>query len=527
MAAHHGRGADASSVRLLSKFSIVGSANLLSRGLGFTRDIFLAAAFGGTRALDLWVLVITLPSTLRVLIAEWPIYKGVLPSLAESRDQSALVSLLVVWVVSGMALLVLALLLGLPLIMQLWAPDIWSDPDLRMVLEAAMWWALPHVVLIAVGQVLAAIAGIHGRFWTGSLLGALLNVGLLTAIVATSDLRWEDRLPWMAFGTLCGALVYASALVWLVRRLKAMSFPSVTEPGVLKRVGVRVMQLSGASSTESIWVLCATSLASSMQVGALGWQYLAMRIMHLPMGLVGIPATMVSLPALSSTLDNPTLFSRTFAWSLRLNLYAAVPFAVAVAVLAEPVILVMFGRGAFDAFDARTVSELVQIGAPSIVLWCLVERLESCFTAHSLVRLSLKGRVTGLVVSLICASVLVIGLGRDMKAIMLSAQCGLVVQCFMYLAMGWRRRVIPLSRELLVDGARIFACAAVMGVVLKLIAPSMAVFQELGFAGQMMWIVGLTVVGTAAFVMLLSTLGLSPRALRSDGGVRDTADSAQ
>src|SRR5947209_5173604 len=173
-------------VRALGSIS---GATLLSRVLGFVRDMVVALVFGAGPVTDAFFVAFRIPNMLRRLLAEGALSTAVVPVFSEyveTRSREELVAML--RAVLGAAMLVLALttiagIAGAPWILQVIAPGFTSDraqADLAVLLTRVMF---PYLPLVGLAALAMGVLQIHGRFFAASIGPALLNVGMIAGVV--------------------------------------------------------------------------------------------------------------------------------------------------------------------------------------------------------------------------------------------------------------------------------------------------------------------------------------------------------
>lgn len=367
---------------LLRNFATVGGATATSRVLGFVRDIFIAAALGTGPVADAFFVAFRFPNLFRRLFAEGAFNSAFVPLFAKALEgegdaagrrfgEEALAALLT-------ALLVFVALaeIAMPLLMLVLAPGFVSDPekfDLAVLLTRI---AFPYLALVSLVAFYSGVLNARGRFAAAAFAPALLNVVFIVALVLVLWLGYADSpkagivLSW---ATLAGGIaqllvvLYASARERMVFRLRR---PRLTA-GVRRLWSLAVPGIL-AGGIIQINIVVGTMIAS-MAAGAVSYLYYADRIYQLPLGIVGIAIGVVLLPDLSRQLraGRMDIVDHLQNRSLEFSMALTLPAAVALVVMAVPIIAVLFERASFTASDTVATAQALAafaVGLPAFVL---------------------------------------------------------------------------------------------------------------------------------------------------------------
>lgn len=356
-------------IRSLFSFS---SMTLISRVLGFVRDVVFARWFGAGPAMDAFVFAFRIPNLLRRLFAEGSFSFAFVPVLNEYREQRShaeLKSLIDATAGSLMAVLLVVTALGMlaaPWIVTVFAPGFVDHPVQFQLAADMLRVTFPYLLFIALTALAGGILNTFGRFALPALTPALLNISLIVAAVAFSA-KFEQPIKALAWGVLvAGVLQLAVQLPVLARhRVLPRPYPNFRHPGVRRIMKLMVPTLFG-SSVAQIGLLFDVFFASLLASGSLAWLYYGDRLMEFPLGLFGVALSVVILPTLSSlhARNGREEYRATLDWAVGLGAVIAVPAAVGLAVLAEPLVITLFQHGAFSAHDAA-------MAAAALLAYCL------------------------------------------------------------------------------------------------------------------------------------------------------------
>lgn len=345
---------------------------LVSRILGFVRDVVLARWFGAGPAMDAFVFAFKIPNFLRRLFAEGSFSLAFVPVLNEYREQgdhAQLKSLIDATAGTLMAVLLVVTGVGMfaaPWVVTLFAPGFLDDPEKFQLASDMLRVTFPYLLFIALTALAGGILNTLGRFALPALTPALLNVSLIAAAVAFSPM-FERPIEALAWGVLAAGILQLLVQLPALARHDVLPLPKpgFRHPGV-KRIMTLMLPTLFGSSVAQVSLLFDVFFASLLASGSLAWLYYGDRLMEFPLGMFGVALSVVILPTLSSlhARNGREEYRATLDWAVTLGLVIAIPAAVGLAIVAEPLVITLFQHGAFTAHDAA-------MAAAALLAYCL------------------------------------------------------------------------------------------------------------------------------------------------------------
>ncbi|WP_188750221.1 murein biosynthesis integral membrane protein MurJ [Marinobacterium zhoushanense] len=376
------------SVGLLRSSSVVGLMTMLSRVLGLVRDVVIAGYFGASGSADAFFVAFKIPNFLRRLFAEGAFSQAFVPVLSEYRSQRdlAAVQLLVHRVAGslGSVLLLVTLLgvIGAPVLAALFAPGFYLAGGEKFEMAAQMLQiTFPYLMLISLTAFCGAILNAYGRFAIPAFTPVLLNLSLIGSAMMLSPL-FDPPILALAWGVfMAGALQLLFQLPFLAR-LQLMPIPQRgwRDEGVQRILRLMLPALFGVSVAQ-INLLLDTVLASFLQTGSVSWLYYSDRLSELPLGVFGIAIATVILPSLSRrhAEQSSEHFRQTLDWAVRMVLLIGVPAALALVVLAEPLLVTLFHYGEMSALDIEMSARSLRAYGLGLVAFMLIKVVATGF----------------------------------------------------------------------------------------------------------------------------------------------------
>lgn len=368
---------------MIRPVAAIGGATLLSRLLGFARDIAIAGLFGAGARADAFFVSLQIVNLARRLFIEGalnaafvPLYLQIEKADGERAAQNFAGRLIGTFT---LLLLMASLLLAavMPLLIMLLAPGFTAgDPRESFAIE----WArlmLPYLVFAGPAALIMALLNAERRFAAAAWAAAIFNVAILLALavifaadIGDSDVSGRILAASVAAAGLC-QLLLVSAAAW--HRAKGLPRPAVSfGPQTQMFFRLAIPGLIAAGIPQLITIVGA--MAASASPSAISWLYYAQRLVELPLGIVSVAIGTVLIPTLSHALTGGEQRDITAAESrgLELAFGLSLPAAIALAILSEPIVRTLFERGAFTPADsAATATALVifALGLPGHVLF--------------------------------------------------------------------------------------------------------------------------------------------------------------
>jgi len=385
-------------MNLLRALGGVSAMTLVSRILGFARDLLIARIFGAGAATDAFFVAFRLPNLLRRIFAEGAFSQAFVPILAEVRnrggDASARALVDRVAGTLAVALLVVAALgmLAAPLVIRVSAPGFVDDADRYGLSVDLLRITFPYILFISLTALAAGILNTWSRFAAPALAPALLNLSFIGFALWAAP-HFDPPVKALAWAVFAGGVLQLAFLLPFLARIGMLPRPrwGGGDPGV-RRVMRQMLPALFGVSVGQISLLINTIFASFLAAGSVSWLYYADRLMEFPTGLLGVALGTILLPSLSRSHADRTAeeYSRLLDWGLRITLMLAAPAAVALAVLSMPLVATLFHHGAFSAHDVAMTRAALTAYSIGLVGLIAVKVLAPGFYARQDVRTPVK-----------------------------------------------------------------------------------------------------------------------------------------
>jgi putative peptidoglycan lipid II flippase len=394
-------------MNLLKALATTSSMTLLSRILGFVRDMAMARVFGAGVASDAFMVASKIPNFLRRLFAEGAFSQAFVPILGEykhRRSQEEFQDL--TDYVSGMLALVLFVVtvigvLTAPYIIYVGAHGFVQTPDKFNLTADLLRITFPYILFISLTGFAGGILNTFGRFAVPAFTPVLLNVSSIVFILWLTP-YFDPPAKALAWGLFAGGVLQLAFQVPFLLRLRVMPRFKLNfkHEGVRRVLRQMVPALFGVSVGQ-ISLLLNVWWASFLVTGSVSWLYYADRLMEFPAGMLGAALGTILLPGLSKHYANKSSkeYSALLDWGLRLTFLLTVPAAAGLALLAMPLITTLFVRGAFTFADGQATRAALMAYSVGLLGLILVKILAPAFYARQDIRTPVKIAVVTLVIT--------------------------------------------------------------------------------------------------------------------------------
>ncbi|GJL72413.1 MAG: putative lipid II flippase MurJ [Nitrosomonas sp.] len=392
-------------MNLLKALATISSMTFISRILGFVRDMLIARIFGAGIATDAFFVAFRIPNLLRRLFAEGAFSQAFVPILSEYKNRRTAeetrelidhVSTLL-----GITLFVVTLIgiVSAPLIIYASAPGFSANQEKFTLTIELLRITFPYILFISLVSLAGGILNTYGKFFAPAFTPTLLNLSFIGCALWLAPLMDPPilALAWAVF--IGGVLQLAFQIPFLIRikRLPRLRLKS-NDTGawrILKLMGPAVLGVSAGQ----ISMLLNTIFASLLVTGSVSWLYYADRLMEFPAGLLGVALGTILLPSLAKHYNSNSTeeYSRLLDWGLRLTFLLTLPAALALAILAIPLISTLFYYGAFSTHDVWMAREALIAYSVGLLGLILVKVLAPGFYARQNIKTPVKIAIVTLI----------------------------------------------------------------------------------------------------------------------------------
>lgn len=393
---------------LLKSTGVVSLMTLVSRVLGFVREILFAAQIGMGAAMDVFFVAFRIPNLFRRMFAEGAFTQSFVPVFTEARAQRtpeevrALVDVVSGTLAGVLAIVTALAMLAAPAVMFLFAPGFSDDAAKFAKGVELLRWTFPYLLFISLTALLAGILNAHGRFAGAAFNPVWLNVCLIAAA------WYYGSVEALAIGVFVAGIVQLLFLLPSVARLGLLPRPKWGwhDPQVRRIMTLMVPIMIGSSASQFSLILD-TIIASFLPGdGSVSWLWYSDRLMEFALGTFSVAIATVMLPSLARqhARAEDGGFSATIDWGTRLTLLVGVPATLGLALLAGPLVSTVYQHGAVTERDVHMTAWALVAYALGFLGFSMVKVLVTGFYARQETRIPLRYAVISFLAGMACSA---------------------------------------------------------------------------------------------------------------------------
>ena len=490
--------------RITKAAGTVGAATLLSRIFGFIRDVVVAWFFGAGLASDAFFMAFTIPNLLRRLFAEGSLTISFVPVFTEclfkrGREEAFRLARSAWWLLTFvLAAVALLGVLFSPLIVKLIAGGFLTSPekfDLTVLLTRIMF---PYIFFISLVALAMGILNALGHFAAPALAPVLLNLAMIGSVLLLSPHLAEPS-KGLAIGVIIGGVLQlALQIPFMVRNGFRLFVRSPLYHPAIKRIALLMVPAIFGAAVYQMNIVVSRLLASHLPEGSVSYLYYADRLVQFPLGIFAIALATAVLPSLSkqAALGDMEGLRSSFSYALMLIFFITIPAMTGLIILREPIVRLLFQRGAFDPITTRLTAEALLYYGLGLWAFSGVRIVVSTFYALQDTKTPVKMAVISLLVNIVLSLLLMKPMRHSGLALATSLASG--VNLILLIGALKKRLGRIGARDILRSVFRTTASAAGMGGALALVA-----FWVAPRSGQSSWYLLVWVSGSVAAGFLL------------------------
>lgn len=513
--------------RLLRSGMVSAAATFMSRILGMVRDIAIAQLLGAGLMADVFFFANRIPNFFRRLFAEGAFAQSFVPVLtkcSKEEDASALKELIAKSAGTlGLIVLVISVIgmVASPVVTAIfgwgWFEAYLNDaPDAEKFTQASTLLEItfPYLFFITLTALCSSVLNVHGSFAIPAITPCWLNITMIVVAYFIAP-HFEDPNKVLAYGMVAGGVVQLIFQLPFIIKLGLMVRPKWgwSHPGVKRIRTLMIPALFGVSASQ-LNLLVNTVLASFLATGSISYLYYSDRLLEFPIGIFAVAISTVILPALSR-VDIKTQhgnYVRTLDWGVRLVLLLGIPSALGIIALREPILRVIFMRGAFSEENVILSSHSLLASVSGLCAIMLVRVLVQGFAALQDTKTPVRCSIVAIIANICFNLILVWPL--DYIGLALSTALAAFVNAGQLLYLLHKRDIYKVSATTLLFIGKALISSIVMAVAVRYFSPDFSVWATMSTLTSIFYLTALIIGGALLFGLCCIALGIRPRHIK-------------
>tara|TARA_B100001057_G_scaffold217575_1_gene217771 strand:- start:14377 stop:15903 length:1527 start_codon:yes stop_codon:yes gene_type:complete len=376
-------------MNLVKSTGTFGFYTIISRLLGYFRDVLIAIFLGTGFIADAFFVAFRIPNTFRRLFAEGTFNAAFVPSYTSELVKSKLNSKkfaneIFNLLFCGLLFLILIIEIFMPIFVSLIAPGFSNDSDkIKLAVELTRI-TFPFLLFVSLSSFFGAILNSHNKFAAASAAPIILNIILIVVLLFGKYLN-DNLVYYLSFGVSLSGLLQLFFLYKFVKKFYSIKFKLRFR--IKKKVKIffkKLLPSIFSSGVTQINILIGTIIAS-FQASAVSYLYYADRIYQINLAIAGIAIGVVILPQLSKSvyLKSKNKILKIQNKALELSIFLSLPASVAIFVGSEQIISALFGYGSFDEEAVSNSAKALYYFGLGLPAFALIKVFSTFFFANN------------------------------------------------------------------------------------------------------------------------------------------------
>ncbi len=493
-------------MNLLTSASIFSFFTLISRILGYLRDILIAIFLGASIFADAFFVAFRIPNTFRRLFAEGTFNAAFIPSYMSAKLENKKKGKSFADEVLNILLLILILLVTIieiftPFLIYLIAPG-FSGNEIKFDLAVELTRiTFPFLLFVTLSSFFSGILNSNNKFAAAAAAPIILNIVLIISILISYYYNL-DIAKQLSYGVTLAGIIQLIFLIYCTSKFYKPNFEiKFRLSKKVKFFFKKLLPSVLSSGVTQINILVGTIIAS-FQSGAVSYLYYADRVYQINLALAGIAVGTVSLPALSKAYKKKSIskISNIQNKSIELSLLLSIPASLGLVIASSEIVNALFGYGSFKMQDVEMTSSALIFFGYGVIAFSLIKILANFFFARD------NTKTPFYISSFIVLLNLIISVSFFNKVgfiiIPIATSLSTWIGVFVYIYLLNKKKSLHLHNELFVNILKITICTALMSLILIFSLRIFADFLDYNYIYKSIYLI--IIVGFAGAVYLIS-----------------------
>jgi putative peptidoglycan lipid II flippase len=362
---------------------------IISRLLGYLRDILIAVFIGTSYLADVFFVAFRIPNTFRRLFSEGTFNAAFVPSYTSELNRgkkksndyaNKIFNLLLL----SLLILVLILQLFMPVFVSLIAPGFVGDTDKINLAISLTRITLPFLILVSIASFFSAILNSHNKFAESAIAPVILNIVLIIVLFFSKTLN-DTLVYYLSYGVTFSGILQLVFLYFFVKKYLKLKFTfKINIDNKVKSFFKKLLPSIFSSGVTQINILVGTIIAS-FQTSAVSYLYYADRIYQINLAIAGIAIGVIILPQLSKHIYHKRFKKVGLIQNkaLELSLFLSLPASVGLLIASEEIISALFGYGQFDKTSVYNSAQALYFFSLGLPAFAMIKVFSNFFFANN------------------------------------------------------------------------------------------------------------------------------------------------
>ncbi|MDC1092531.1 murein biosynthesis integral membrane protein MurJ [Pelagibacteraceae bacterium] len=493
-------------MNLLSSTSIFSFFTLISRILGYLRDILIAFFLGASIFADAFFVAFRLPNTFRRLFAEGTFNAAFIPSYTSARIESKKKGKKFADDILGSLLLILIIIVTVveiftPFLVYIIAPGfIENDVKFNLAVELTRI-TFPFLLFVSLSSFFSGVLNSNNKFAAAAAAPIILNIILIFSLIVSYKLNINFAKQ-LSYGVTLAGILQLIFLFFVTLKFYKPTLSFKLKPdSKVKLFFKKLLPSIFSSGVTQINILIGTIIAS-FETGAVSYLYYADRIYQINLAIAGIAVGTVSLPVLSKAFKKKNIkkLSNIQCKSFELSLLLSIPASLGLILASEEIVNALFGYGSFSKEDVKLTADALKYFGYGVPAFALVKILSNFFFARDNTKTPFHISIVMVIINISISVSLFSSFGFIIIPIATSIATWIGVLFYIYLLN--QKKYLLLNIQLIPNFLKILVSTIIMSFILVLALNNYADYLDYAYKFKAIYL--LSIVGFTGIVYLIS-----------------------
>ncbi|MDC0524635.1 murein biosynthesis integral membrane protein MurJ [Pelagibacteraceae bacterium] len=493
-------------MNLLSSTSIFSFFTLMSRILGYFRDILIAFFLGASISADAFFVAFRLPNTFRRLFSEGTFNAAFIPSYTSAKIASKKKGKKFADDILGLLLLILIIIVTIveiftPYFVSIIAPG-FTDNDLKFSLAVELTRVtFPFLFFVSLSSFFSGILNSNNKFGAAAAAPIILNIILILSLIISYkfNLNFTKQL---SYGVTIAGVLQLIFLFFVTLKFYSPTLNfTIKADSKVKLFFRKLIPSIFSSGVTQINILIGTIIAS-FEAGAVSYLYYADRIYQINLAIAGIAVGTVSLPVLSKAFKNKNLkkLSNIQSKSFELSLLLSIPASIGLILASEEIVNALFGYGSFSEEDVKFTADALKYFGFGVPAFALIKILSNFFFARDNTKIPFYISILMVIINVSISVSLFKNLGFIIIPIATSIATWIGVLFYLYLLK--QKNFLLFNNQIIPNFLKILISTIIMSFILVVLLNVFAGYLNYAYKFKAIYLI--SIVGFTGIVYLLS-----------------------
>ena len=493
-------------MNLLSSASIFSFYTLISRILGYLRDILIAIFLGASIFADAFFVAFRLPNTFRRLFAEGTFNAAFIPSYTSAKIENKNKGKSFADEVLSILLLILIFIVTIieiftPFLVYLIAPGFIIDESKFNLTVELTRITFPFLLFVSLSSFFSGILNSYNKFAAAAAAPIILNIVLIGAIIISYFHNYNIARQ-LSYGVTIAGILQLIFLIYFTYRFYTPSLKYYFKiSNKVKLFFKKLLPSIFSSGVTQINILVGTIIAS-FQTGAVSYLYYADRVYQINLAIAGIAVGTVSLPVLSKAFKKKNFLkvSNIQNNSFQLSLLFSMPASLGLIIASKEIVNGLFGYGSFTPNDVEITSQALMFFGYGVIAFALIKILSNFFFARDNTKIPFYISSFVVFLNVVISLTFFKNIGFIIIPIATSISSWIGVLIFLYLLK--KNNVLLLQKKLFLNTFKVVISTVIMSIVLVIALEKYSYYLNYTYTYKAIYL--LIIVGFAGIIYLLS-----------------------